>query len=93
MLSNQKQFFCAKLRREVSVTFTYPPHPFGRGFLPPVFDCNAFNECGVGKEESNGTHTFDWDDNCPLYSKLPNLTALFPEMQETRKFRQKEGLR
>ncbi len=88
-MSNQKRFYCTKLRQEVSVTFSYPPHPFGRGFLPPVFDCAAFSECGIDKEESNGTHTFDWYNNCPLYSNLPKLVALYPEMQQTRRFRQK----
>ncbi len=80
---SQKRLFCPKLGQEVLVTFAYPPHPFGRGFLPPVFDCASFQECEVGKEELTGTWTVDWN-NCPLYAKLPNLSAFHLGIKKTR---------
>jgi hypothetical protein len=74
-MTSQKRVFCNFIAQEVLLTIIYPPLPFGRGFLPPVFECTPSRECLVEKETPQGVKCYEWN-NCPIYDKLPGLIAL-----------------
>ncbi len=74
-MTRQKKVFCHNLCQDVLITVIYSPHPFGRGFPSPVFECATYGECLVEEAGPDGTKCYDWS-NCPFYDKVPHLIAL-----------------